>query len=74
MDRVAPEAPVRRMPSSQEDPVHRGGPHQVRRVDSKTLAEMLRLNSLPESYMPPPEIAELRERVHRRVFMVRRAR
>lgn len=31
------------------------------RVDSKALAELLRLDSLPESYIPPPDIAELRE-------------
>jgi len=33
------------------------------RVDSKALAELLRLNSLPESYVPPSYIAELREKV-----------
>ena len=31
------------------------------RVDSRALAELLRLNSLPESYVPPTYIAELRE-------------
>jgi len=41
------------------------------RVDSRALAELLRLNSLPESYVPPPYIAELRERVRRRAFLVR---
>ena len=41
------------------------------RVDSKALAELLKLNSLPESYMPPPYIAELREKVRRRAFLVR---
>jgi transposase len=41
------------------------------RVDSKALAELLRLNSLPESYMPPKPIAELREKVRRRAFLVR---
>ena len=41
------------------------------RVDSKALAELLRLNSLPESYMPPPEIAQLREKVRKRAFLVR---
>jgi transposase len=41
------------------------------RVDSKALAELLRLNSLPESYMPPPDIAQLREKVRRRAFLVR---
>ena len=41
------------------------------RVDSKALAELLRLDSLPESYIPPPEVAELRDRVCRRAFLVR---
>jgi transposase len=41
------------------------------RVDSKALAELLRLDSLPESYMPPPEVAMLREKVRRRAFLVR---
>ena len=40
------------------------------RVDSQALAELLRLNSLPESYMPPPDIAVLREKVRRRSFLV----
>jgi len=41
------------------------------RVDSKALAELLRLDSLPESYIPPEELAELRERIRRRAFLVR---
>ena len=41
------------------------------RVDSKALAELLRLDSLPTSYMPPKEIAAIREKVRRRAFMVR---
>jgi len=40
-------------------------------IDSQALAELLRLNSLPESYMPPPDIAMLREKVRRRAFLVR---
>ena len=35
------------------------------RMDSKALAELLRLDSLPESYIPSEELAELRERVRR---------
>ena len=34
------------------------------------MAELLRLNSLPESYVPPPDIAMLREKVRRRSFLV----
>ena len=41
------------------------------RVDSKPLAELLMLNSLPESYMPPSDIVVLREKVRRRAFLVR---
>ena len=40
------------------------------KVDSMALAELLRLNSLPLSYMPPPDIAALREKVRRRSFLV----
>lgn len=40
-------------------------------MDCKALAELLRLDSLPESYTPPLDIAELRERVRRRAFLVR---
>ena len=32
------------------------------RVDSEAIAELVRCDSLPPSYMPPPEIAELREK------------
>jgi transposase len=41
------------------------------RVDSRALAELLRLDSLPTSYIPPREIAAIREKVRRRAFMVR---
>ena len=41
------------------------------RVDSKALAELLRLNSLLESYIPPRGIAVIREKVRRRAFLVR---
>lgn len=40
-------------------------------MDSKAIAELVRLDALPPSYMPPPEIAELREKVRRRAFLVR---
>jgi len=33
------------------------------KVDSKVLAELLRLNALPESYIPPPDISIIREKV-----------
>ena len=38
------------------------------RVDSKAIAG---LDALPKSYMPPPDIAALREKVRRRAFLVR---
>ncbi len=41
------------------------------RVDSRALAELLRLDSLPTSYIPPREIAQIREKVRRRAFLVR---
>ena len=41
------------------------------KVDSKAIAELVRLEALPQSYMPPPEIACLREKVRRRAFLVR---
>ena len=31
----------------------------------------MRLEALPQSYMPPPDIAALREKVRRRAFLVR---
>jgi len=40
------------------------------RVDSKALAELLRLDSLPERIIPPEELAELREKFRRRAFLV----
>ena len=41
------------------------------RVDSEAIAELVRLDALPQSCMPPAEIAELREKVRRRAFLVR---
>lgn len=40
------------------------------RVDSETLAHLLRAGLLPESYVPPRDIWELLNRVRRRVFLV----
>jgi len=41
------------------------------KVDSEILAHLLRTGLLPESYVPPREIRELRDRVRRRAFLVR---
>jgi transposase len=41
------------------------------RVDSWAVAELARLDALPLSYMPPDDIAALREKVRRRAFLVR---
>ena len=40
------------------------------KVDSETLAHLLRADLLPESYVPPRDIRELRDRVRRRAFLV----
>ena len=39
------------------------------KIDSETLAHLLRADLLPESYVPPRNIRELRDRVHRRAFL-----
>jgi transposase len=41
------------------------------KVDSETLAHLLRAGLLPESYVPPKDIRELRDTVRRRAFLVR---
>jgi transposase len=41
------------------------------RVDSEALSELARLSALPLAYIPPPEVAKLREKVRRRAFLVR---
>ena len=41
------------------------------RVDSWALTELARLDALPLSYVPPEDIAALREKVRRRAFLVR---
>ena len=43
------------------------------RLDSEALARLLRLNSIPESYAPPPEVRALRSLVRERVFYRREA-
>jgi len=41
------------------------------RVDSKAIAELVRLNALLQAYMPNQETAILREKIRRRAFLVR---
>ena len=41
------------------------------RVDSKTIAELARLDALPLAYVPDAETSRLREKVRRRAFLVR---
>jgi len=41
------------------------------RVDSWAVTELARLNALPLSYVPPDDIAALREKVRRRAYLVR---
>ena len=41
------------------------------KIDSETLTHLLRADLLPESYVPPRDIRELREVVRRRAFPVR---
>ena len=41
------------------------------RVDSWAVTELARLDALPLSYVPPDDIAVLREKVRRRAFLVR---
>jgi len=41
------------------------------RVDSKAIAELVRLDALPKAYMPDQETAILREKIRRRAFLVR---
>ena len=40
------------------------------KIDSETLAHLLRTDLLPESYVPPRDVRELRDRVRRRAFLV----
>jgi transposase len=41
------------------------------RVDSKAIAELVRLDALPPAYMPDEATAVLREKIRRRAFLVR---
>jgi transposase len=41
------------------------------RIDSKAIAELIRLDALPPAYMPDEGIAVLREKIRRRAFLVR---
>jgi len=41
------------------------------RSDSMCLAELARLDALPTSYIPPDDVAVVRELVRRRAFLVR---
>jgi len=41
------------------------------RVDSKAMAELVRLDALPLAYFPTGDIAQQREKVRRRAFLVR---
>jgi transposase len=41
------------------------------RVDSRAIAELVRLDALPLAYFPDEETAKLREKVRRRAFLVR---
>lgn len=43
------------------------------KLDSEALATLLRLNSIPQSYAPPPEVRALRNLVRERVFYRRKA-
>lgn len=61
--------------------VHVATPYKVRviaesksktdKYDSRTLAELLRTNFLPESWLPPSEIRLLRGLIHQRYHLVK---
>ena len=81
MEATTSIAPLYRRLSEEGYEVHVAHPKETRsiarariktdRTSSRALAELLRVDCLPESYMPPPEIALLREKVRRRAFLVR---
>lgn len=41
------------------------------RIDSVAIAELVRLDALPKAYMPDEDMANLREKIRRRAFLVR---
>ena len=81
MEATTSIAPLYRMLASGGYTVHVAHPKETRTIakariktdktSSRALAELLRVNGLPESYWPPPEVALLREKVRRRAFLVR---
>lgn len=81
MEATTSIAPLYRRLAGEGYEVHVAHPKETRtiakariktdRTSSRALAELLRVNCLPESYWPPPEIALLREKVRRRAFLVR---
>ena len=81
MEATTSIAPIYRKLVEEGYDVYVSHPKETRRIakariktdktSSRALADLLRLGSLPLSYMPPREIADLRERVRRRAFLVR---
>ena len=81
MEATTSIAPLYRRLAGEGYEVHVAHPKETRtiarariktdRTSSRALAELLRVNCLPESYWPPPEVALLREKVRRRAFLVR---
>ena len=81
MEATTSIAPLHRMLTGEGYTIHVAHPKETRTIakakiktdktSSRALAELLRVNGLPESYWPPPEIAQLREKVRRRAFLVR---
>ena len=81
MEATTSIAPLHRMLTGEGYTVHVAHPKETRTIakariktdktSSRALAELLRVNGLPESYWPPPEVAQLREKVRRRAFLVR---
>jgi transposase len=82
MEATTSIAPLHRRLTGMGYEVHVAHPKETRtiakariktdRISFRALAELLRVNGLPESYFPPPPIALLRQKVRRRAFLVRR--